>query len=105
MIFAILQVYGYRMSLWAEQLGVTGSLFMELNSLECVKTVNSIAEDNWKRYTDQDFKPLQGHLLWYPVQVDSNGKVSPLPGFENFPDIGGRVLGAPSTTVPDTLTT
>ena len=99
------QVYGYRMSLWAEHLGMVDTCFNEPESLDCVNKVNKIAEDNWKRYTDEGFMLLQGHLLKYPVQVDENGKVSPLPGQENFPDVGGKVLGAHSTTLPDTLTT
>ncbi|KAK9990078.1 hypothetical protein SO802_025063 [Lithocarpus litseifolius] len=99
------QVYGYRMSLWAEHLGKVDTCFEEPESLECVNTVNGIAKKNWKRYTDKDFTPLQGHLLKYPVQVDENGKVSPLPGQENFPDVGGKVLGVHSVTLPDTLTT
>ncbi len=93
------------MSLWAEHLGMVDTSFKEPESLDCVNEVSKIAEDNWKRYTDEGFMLLQGHLLKYPVQVDENGKVSPLPGQENFPDVGGKVLGAHSTTLPDTLTT
>ncbi|XP_020535466.1 phospholipase D delta [Jatropha curcas] len=98
------QVYGYRMSLWAEHLGLVDSLFEEPETLDCVKTVNKIAEDNWRRFTDEEFSLLQGHLLQYPLEVDINGKVSALPGHENFPDVGGKVLGA-RTTLPDALTT
>ena len=54
--------------------------------VECVKRVNEIAEDNWKRYTCDEFKELQGHLLKYPVEIDADGNVNPLPGHENFPD-------------------
>ncbi|XP_065625198.1 phospholipase D delta-like [Quercus suber] len=99
------QVYGYRMSLWAEHLGRVDTRFEEPKSLDCVRTVNGIAEENWKRYADEDFTLLQGHLLKYPVQVDKDGTVSPLPGHENFPDVGGKVLGAHSTALPDALTT
>ena len=99
-----LQVYGYRMSLWAEHLGKTDDCFTEPESLACVENVNRIAKDNLQRFTDDDFTPLQGHLLKYPVDVDSDGKVCPLPGQENFPDVGGKVLGA-RTNLPDALTT
>ncbi|KAF3949004.1 hypothetical protein CMV_025068 [Castanea mollissima] len=61
------------MSLWAEHLGRLDTHFKEPESLECVRTVNKIAEDNWQRYTDEDFMLLQGHLLKYPVQVDKDG--------------------------------
>lgn len=98
------QVYGYRMSLWAEHLGMVDDIFKEPENLDCVKSVNKIAEDNWKNFIAENFTPLQGHLLKYPVEVDDNGKVSPLSGQETFPDVGGKVLGA-HTTLPDALTT
>lgn len=99
------QVYGYRMSLWAEHLGMVNKLFKEPENLECVRTVNEMAEENWKRFTAEEFTPLQGHLLKYPMQVDADGKVSSKPGHENFPDVGGYALGCHSTTLPDSLTT
>jgi phospholipase D1/2 len=103
--FLFVQIYGYRMSLWVEHLGEIDELFMEPEDLHCVKKVNKIAEDNWRKFTDPNFKLLQGHLLKYPLLVDADGKVCPLPGHENFPDVGGKVLGAHSTTLPDVLTT
>lgn len=99
------QVYGYRMSLWAEHLGILDDCFKDPESLECVKKVNGVAEDNWKRYTSEEFKdPLQGHILKYPILVEASGKVKSLPGHETFPDVGGKILGAP-TNLPDALTT
>lgn len=92
------------MSLWAEHMGALEDRFKEPESLECVKLVNKIAEDNWGKYTAEDYNPLQGHILKYPVQVNSNGEESPLPGFETFPDVGGKVLGTRSN-FPDALTT
>ncbi|GAV78584.1 C2 domain-containing protein/PLDc domain-containing protein/PLD_C domain-containing protein [Cephalotus follicularis] len=99
------QIYRFRMSLWAEHLGELVECFQEPESLECVNRVNEIAEDNWTRYTAAEFTPLHGHLLKYPVQVDADGKVGPLPGYENFPDAGGKIVGSHSTTIPDILTT
>ncbi|KVH88720.1 hypothetical protein Ccrd_025990, partial [Cynara cardunculus var. scolymus] len=64
--------------------------FMEPESLACMQSVNKLAEDNWRKYTSDDFSPLQGHLLKYPIKVDANGKVSPLPRHEHFPDVGGK---------------
>ncbi|KAL9672070.1 hypothetical protein QQ045_028318 [Rhodiola kirilowii] len=98
------QVYGYRMSLWAEHTGTRMDTFKEPESLDCIRTINEIASDNWKRFTADQFTPLQGHLLRYPIEVDSQGKLGPLPGFESFPDVGGKVLGARST-LPTALTT
>ncbi|KAK4795002.1 hypothetical protein SAY86_012996 [Trapa natans] len=98
------QVYGYRMSLWAEHLGMLEDEFREPQSLECIRHVNELAEQNWKAYVSEESKEMKGHLMQYPVQVGRDGKVSSLPGFETFPDVGGKVLGAP-TTLPDALTT
>ncbi|KAK6131027.1 hypothetical protein DH2020_035225 [Rehmannia glutinosa] len=98
------QIYGYRMSLWAEHIGSIDNCFKDPKNLECVKYVNSVADENWKRYTAERFTPLQGHILKYPVEVDIDGKVKPLPEHENFPDVGGKVLGCP-TNLPDALTT
>ncbi|PSS36579.1 Phospholipase D delta like [Actinidia chinensis var. chinensis] len=99
------QIYGYRMSLWAEHLGTVDKSFHDPETLECVKKVNQVADDNWTRYTAPDFMVLQGHLLKYPVLVDADGKVGPLPGYNTFPDVGGKVLGSHSPTIPDVLTT
>lgn len=79
--------------------------FMTPETLECVKRVNGVAEDNWKRYTTDTFTPLQGHLLKYPLHIDVDGNVGSLPGHEIFPDVGGKVIGAHSTGIPDILTT
>ncbi|KAK9755116.1 hypothetical protein RND81_01G003300 [Saponaria officinalis] len=98
------QVYGYRMSLWAEHLGGVDAIFKEAENLDCVKCVNTIAEENWKKFVDDDYDPLQGHLLRYPVHVTKSGKVKPLRGHEQFPDVGGKVLGS-HNSLPDALTT
>nr|XP_016456679.1 PREDICTED: phospholipase D delta-like isoform X2 [Nicotiana tabacum] len=99
------QIYGYRMSLWAEHLGRIEECFEEPEALTCVRRVNEVAEDNWKRFAAETFTPLQGHLLKYPMQVDADGKVGPLPGYECFPDVGGKILGNHAPTIPDVLTT
>ncbi|XP_057761566.1 phospholipase D delta [Arachis stenosperma] len=99
------QIYGYRMSLWAEHLGMSGEIFREPESLECVRKVNAIADDNWKRFVSEEFSELQGHLLRYPLHVDQDGTVSSLPDCETFPDAGGKIIGTHSPTIPDILTT
>ncbi|KAI4374892.1 hypothetical protein MLD38_012831 [Melastoma candidum] len=98
------QVYGYRMSLWAEHLGTIDEGFRKPDELSCVKRVNEIANDNWKSFSADDYIPLQGHLMKYPVTVDGDGKVGALPGQELFPDVGGKILGS-HTSLPDALTT
>ncbi|KAF8019372.1 hypothetical protein BT93_G0138 [Corymbia citriodora subsp. variegata] len=101
------QVYSYRMSLWVEHLGDLEDSFREPQSTECVKRVNKIAKQNWKAYADEDQhnpKEMRGHLMQYPIHVRRDGKVGPLAGFEMFPDVGGKILGSP-TTLPDALMT
>ncbi|TYK12508.1 phospholipase D delta [Cucumis melo var. makuwa] len=99
------QIYGYRMSLWSEHLGMLNPCFEEPETLECVRKINGIAEDNWNRFVDNEFRTLQGHLLRYPVLVDDDGKINPLPGHENFPDVGGKIIGSHSAAIPDVVTT
>lgn len=93
------------MSLWAEHLGKLDEHFMEPESLKCVKAVNKIGEDNWNKFTDAEFTELRGHLLNYPLLIEKDGKVSSLPGYETFPDVGGKIIGSHSIGLPDTLTT
>lgn len=101
----ILQIYGYRKSLWSEHLGMLDNCFEEPESLDCIRKVNQIAGENWGRFTAMEFTPLQGHLLRYPLQVDADGTVSPLPDNEQFPDAGGKIIGVHSMSLPDMLTT
>ncbi|MCE3215700.1 hypothetical protein HAX54_003234 [Datura stramonium] len=98
------QVYGYRMSLWAEHLGLVENTFMEPQTVECVRRVNEMARYNWNAFAGDEYKKMKGHLMQYPIQVSKNGDVTNLPGFEFFPDVGGKILGAP-TNLPDALTT
>ncbi|XP_058210908.1 phospholipase D gamma 1-like isoform X1 [Rhododendron vialii] len=88
------QIYGYRMSLWAEHLGTIENCFMQPESLECVRKVRSMGEMNWQQFAADEVTEMRAHLLKYPVDVDHKGKVSPLPGCENFPDVGGRIVGS-----------
>ncbi|KAI5058237.1 hypothetical protein GOP47_0026407 [Adiantum capillus-veneris] len=97
------QVYGYRMSLWLEHLRASEPCFMEPWSQQCVKMVQSLADRNWKQFSGDELVETEGHLLRYPLEVKSNGKVVPLERFEVFPDVGGKILGI-STNLPDNLT-
>ncbi|KAG4169783.1 hypothetical protein ERO13_A12G103150v2 [Gossypium hirsutum] len=88
------QIYGYRMSLWAEHLGVIEECFTQPESLECVRRVKHMAEMNWKQFAADEITEMKAHLLKYPVKVDRKGKVRPLPGCETFPDCGGHIVGS-----------
>ena len=98
-------MYGYRMSLWAEHLGKLEGNYREPQSLECIRHVNKLGRNNWRAYVAEDEKEMMvGHLMQYPVQISRDGKVTSLTSFESFPDVGGKILGTP-TTLPDALTT
>ncbi|KAI3985530.1 hypothetical protein MKX01_033844 [Papaver californicum] len=88
------QIYGYRMSLWAEHIGVVEDCFRQPESLDCVRRVRSMAEYNWKQFAADDVTEMKSHLLKYPVEVEPNGKVNPIPGCETFPDLGGNICGS-----------
>ncbi|KAK7318749.1 hypothetical protein RJT34_03456 [Clitoria ternatea] len=98
------QVYGYRMSLWAEHVGRLDGIFNSPQSLECVRYVNKLARKNWDAYVSEEGNQMKGHLMLYPVKVCRDGKVTPLDNYECFPDVGGKVLGSPNS-LPDALTT
>lgn len=98
------QVYGYRMSLWAEHLGRLEDCFQEPSTIRCVRRVNGLAHENWQTYVGAENKKMKGHLMRYPIHVERNGRIRALSGYETFPDVGGKVLGA-HTSLPDALTT
>ncbi|CAK9168871.1 unnamed protein product [Ilex paraguariensis] len=88
------QIYGYRMSLWAEHVGVIEDCFTRPESLECVRRIRSMGEMNWKQFAAEEVTEMRGHLMKYPVEVDRIGKVRSLPGCETFPDVGGNIVGS-----------
>ncbi|KAI3501206.1 hypothetical protein L1887_29069 [Cichorium endivia] len=88
------QVFGYRMSLWAEHIGELESSFEQPESLECVRRVRLLGEKNWEQYAADKVTDMTAHLLKYPVEVDWMGRVKPLAGCPNFPDVGGSIVGS-----------
>lgn len=82
------------MSLWAEHTGTTEECFLQPESLECVRRVRTMAELNWKQFSANEITEMRGHLLKYPVEVERTGKVRSLPGHEEFPDVGGKIVGS-----------
>ncbi|KAK8584135.1 hypothetical protein V6N12_068384 [Hibiscus sabdariffa] len=81
------QVYGYRMSLWAEHIGALEESFKQPECLDCVRRVRSLGEQNWKQYMANEVTEMKGHLLKYPA-------VKTHLGCETFPDVGGKILGS-----------
>lgn len=98
------QVYGYRMSLWAEHIGKIEDCFLDPESIVCVRRVNALAERYWNQFVAEEVTEMKGHLLKYPLKVDADGSVGPLPERPTFPDVGGKILGEPGS-LPDNLTT
>lgn len=92
--FFILKIYGYRMSLWAEHLGTIHESFTNPETLECVRQVRSMAEANWVQFASNETSNMTGHLMKYPVRVDRMGRVRSLEGSEEFPDVGGQIIGS-----------
>ncbi|XP_022131534.1 phospholipase D alpha 1-like isoform X4 [Momordica charantia] len=100
------QIYGFRVGLWYEHLGLFDKVFQNPEGENCVQFVNKLAQENWQLYTDDTFDgDLPGHLLRYPIEVGPDGSVSPLPAFEFFPDTKARVLGQLADYLPAILTT
>ncbi|KAL4318696.1 hypothetical protein GQ457_18G002860 [Hibiscus cannabinus] len=100
------QIYGFRMALWQEHLGLLHSIFQSPESLQCVNTVNSRADELWGMYSsDTLVQDLPGHLLRYPIEISNTGGITALPNTEFFPDTKARVLGTKSEYLPPILTT
>ncbi|KAL3499428.1 hypothetical protein ACH5RR_038521 [Cinchona calisaya] len=97
------QIFGYRMSLWAEHIGFLERCFEQPESLECIRRLRALSEMNWSQYASEEITEMSGHLLKYPVGVDEMGKVTPLRGCETFPDMGGNVVGT-FTAIQENLT-
>ncbi|KAE8654565.1 Phospholipase D alpha 1 [Hibiscus syriacus] len=58
------QIYGFRMALWQEHIGLLHSSFQYPESLQCVNTVNTAADELWDMYSsDNVVQDLHGHLL------------------------------------------
>ncbi|RLN19374.1 phospholipase D beta 1-like [Panicum miliaceum] len=88
------QIFGYRMSLWAEHIGAIEESFTRPESLECIRQVRHIGQKNWDQFFSSHVTKMKGHLLKYPVSVDPDGKVNPLPECATFPDLGGNICGS-----------
>uniref|UniRef100_A0A0D9XDU2 Phospholipase D n=1 Tax=Leersia perrieri TaxID=77586 RepID=A0A0D9XDU2_9ORYZ len=98
-------VHAFRMSLWHEHLmGVANEgVFVEAESVECVRAVRRAAEATWEAYTRDRVEDLPGHLLPFPIAVSEFGEVDDLTADGCFPDTAAPVKGRKS--LPAILTT
>lgn len=92
------------MSLWAEHLGGLGPIHATPASLQCMRAVNAAADANWKQYVAPEVTDMKAHLVAYPVRVGGDGSVGPIPECEEFPDVGGLIVGK-AQMLPEALTT
>eukprot|EP00775_Hariotina_reticulata_P006308 gene6308-6543_t len=100
------QVAGFRKTLWKEHLGDISPVYDDPTSLECMRAMQNLAKANWQVYCGPEARPLpHGFLMPYPNLVGDDGSVTPLPDCEEFPDLGGKILGTKSTVLPGLLTT
>ena len=70
------EVHMFRMSLWAEHLKTWEDTFRFPGTLECTRRVKEMCSYNWKSYNFEAYgipqdPPPPGHLLLYPIQVNS----------------------------------
>ncbi|KAG0479485.1 hypothetical protein HPP92_010343 [Vanilla planifolia] len=106
-------VHGFRMSLWYEHFmrhhsELQHHVFLEPESLECVRTVRRISEMLWEMYIGEEVVNLPGHLLPFPVRVSSEGELSELTSNGCFPDTKASIKGdasVGSVVIPPILTT
>ncbi|XP_042488659.1 phospholipase D alpha 4 [Macadamia integrifolia] len=100
-------VHIYRMSLWYEHTGCTEEVFLEPQSLDCVRRICSIGEKMWGIYSREETVDMESvHLVSYPVHVLNNGSMEDL--MENggtFPDTTSPIKGKRSKILPPIVTT
>jgi phospholipase D1/2 len=99
-------IYGFRMSLFAEHLKKVEAEFSDPSKSECVNRVRALAQTNWEAYVSEQVQDTPGFLMTYPIYVNSSdGKVVPIQGCEKFPDTQANILGSKNAALPDRLTT
>ncbi|XP_024983012.1 phospholipase D alpha 1-like isoform X3 [Cynara cardunculus var. scolymus] len=99
-------IFGFRIALWLEHLSYVHDSFRHPESIECIRKVNALADENWSLYSSPTFvQDLPGHLLRYPVAISNVGDITALPDFSFFPDTKAPVLGSRSEYLPPILTT
>jgi len=86
-------VAGFRKVVWKEHCRHVLPEHSYPSSVACARAMYSLGQKSWSDYVAPDVRPLASHLLAYPIDVGSSGSVTSLPGQEEFPDVGGKILG------------
>lgn len=100
------EVARFRRRLWAEHaLGPQADAFPDVledpGSVECMRRMREIAEENWKVYTDTKPTDMDTHILPYPYTIERDGRMHARTRF--FPDTNALISGVLSKLVPNIL--
>jgi len=94
----------FRRALWAEHCGQVFPEHSFPSSLQCMRKMKEIGDQNRDKYLLSYPFQNNSHLLSYPYDVQADGHVKEVTMFETFPDLGGSVLGSNSILLPDVVT-
>ena len=99
-------VRAFRLHIWASNMNQMNEAFRRPSSLECVNTVNKIADHNWQQYLATETTDMTSHLLPYPLEFNGD-EMTPRKGLigETFPDTRASILGKHCKTLPEILLT
>jgi phospholipase D1/2 len=98
-------VHGFRLHCWSTITGQMEDVFREPSSLACIRRLNEIAEENWKKFTGKEVQEMDSHLVPYPIVVEADGSVKPRQENNCFPDTKGKIVGTETSVLPEFLTT
>ena len=100
------EVHNFRMSLWANFFMVQDPTFNSPSNPKCIAKVKALLQENWKQYVGPQGSVMKGKVLPYPLEIEADGSIDTLDGFETFPGFpkGANVMGA-MCPIPEKLTT
>jgi phospholipase D1/2 len=99
-------IHTYRMALWSAHFGGFDISFLNPSTQKCMDRVNEMTQSYWEQYSRGFPKHCDIHMLPYPIKVDAEGNVTNLEApYDCFPDTTANVLGNPSLTIPQKITT
>ena len=95
------EVYGYRMALWLEHLsGKWDPVYDQPHSLECIRRVNHLAEQNWLQFNGEEDVDMTGHLIMFPIVVSKEGNMTARMKDGAFSDIDNNIQGKKHRPIP-----
>ena len=99
-------IHTFRLALWSAHLGGYDPVLASPSTEECVERVKEITKGFQETYiADTMEEECCVHMMEYPIQVNDDGTVEDLAGWETFPDQGGSVAGEKSGVFPGNITT